>query len=93
MHWRTQRGSEGFNCSPLIFEMCQATPVLIKSYILYSKTLTIVNVLLYIINTLLISQFASDSGCRSPLSENSLIRNLGTPLIVITYVITVFKMF
>jgi len=44
MHWRAQRELEGFNSSRLIFELCvQAAPMLIKSYILYSKTLTIVH--------------------------------------------------
>jgi len=35
MHRRDQRELQGFNSSPLIFELCvQAAPVLIKCYIL-----------------------------------------------------------
>ena len=35
MHRRGQRGLDGFNSSPLMFELCvKAAPVLIKSYIL-----------------------------------------------------------
>jgi len=35
MHRHGQRGLEGFNCFPLIFELCvQAASMLIKSYIL-----------------------------------------------------------